>query len=292
MPRSLLAATTAAAAVLLLAACTGSNDSPTANPTPVTIDDPAKATHIVLEARADSDLALLDSAAAYLATRIDAEVTVAESGDALDVRFSGPAGEEAVSLLLEPSDIHLRPVLAMEQVGATSTPDPGSVGTGTSSPTWSGDTAYFLPPESMTAYLATDCTQPLEERAPADSYAVACSADGELRYLLGAESITDTEVASLERSGVTVTTSLGKRSAVEMNELSSHLSELSFPQDQMAILDGPNLLAAPSMMQVLVDAEFSVSFANHAEDEALVFAGALGYQSPLLQLSIAQAYIG
>lgn len=259
----------------------GQQSSASATPSLIS---PADATRFVLVPDATSDRELLDAAAQFLSSRVEADVDVSSAHDAIIVDFGGmPAGEDIADMLTRPSSAQFRPVVASASPETSSSEWPAE---SAAAPSWAGDVDYFATGSLASQFDATDCTALEAADAPAsESGAVACAEDGSAKYLLGSAVLTADDVSAVALEGSAATITFGENGTSVLADVSSRLSGLSSPHNQVALTADAGVEAAPSIASPITAGVIELSFTDEVAAQRLV--GSLIYGTPFMTLSVA-----
>lgn len=279
--------------VLVLAAVTVRDAASTGDvaPTPAASAPapvvPADATRFVLVPDESSDPELLDAAAAFLLTRVGANVVVDPSG-VLVVELDTPPGDGFADALLRPTFAQLRPVVARGG------PAPSSGSTwpdAVDAPSWAGDPSFYAAGDLGARYDRTDCTVPEQifgtDTSDPDPGVVACGSDGSVKYLLGSAPLTDRHLESVSVDGSTVTVTFTTEGASVLADLTAQLAGQPAPRNQVAMVTEGSVSSAPSVASPITGGVIEMDLGD--EEAARQMAGALTFGSPLMRLSLQSA---
>jgi preprotein translocase subunit SecD len=264
-------------------------------------------TQIILSAQtadgSDPTQEQLDQAAAIIRQRVDAsgvgetDITT-EGGRNIVVQIPGVADDATRERIAASAQLELRPVLATTSpatdfVGEDGkstpypTPDATMNATPTAKPTDASDLSWITD-KLKAAFLSYDCTDPKNDpaTAPKDEPLVACSVDGQVKYLLGPTELTGTAITDAQagrdpQSGVwMVQLEMDAKGTKAFADVSQRLYNLKLqqqsPRDQFAfVLDG-KVISAPQMQAVIANGKPSIS-GSFTQETAKTLADQLRY---------------
>lgn len=225
----------------------------------------------------------------------DAQVTV--KGKAIRVTFSAPPDPALVSSLTQPLDLNFRPVL-------TTTADPGPAEpTATSSetshpaePSSPSDTAFYLTAVVQDELARLDCTgNGTASLGAADQPLVACAVDSAAKsagkFALGPVELTGDSLSQVTvgpqtlSNGMTgtnlvVNLTFDANGARLLNNVTSRLTGLFPPQDEMAAVAGGLVVSAPTVQSAIPDGQMQMSFGSDDDDAIYRLGAQLGFGRP------------
>jgi len=250
-------------------------------PTQTPLAPPPNATRYELVPTDTSDATLGAPVAAYLSSRVNATVTVKPDGRTILVVFPHQATDAELAALTANPGVQFRPVVNIADP-APSTPETKD-DVITDSPSWAGDPDYFETTTTLAQFANTNCTTPKPVPTPGvNDAAVECAADGSAKYLLGASVLSSADVAKVSVDGSNVTVTFTDAGSRTLTDLTTRLTSLTMPSNQMAVSADGIVWSAPQVAAPIAGGTAVVNFGDDPTG-AQKFAGAIAFQSHAAQ---------
>lgn len=188
------------------------------------------------------------------------------------VDFPDPPDPALVEHLLDPTVVAFRPVLVVTAPDPTEAPG-GATGPAAGTPTSPSDVEFYATGPVLSALAELDCTDPTAAPyASTEGALVTCDAAGSSKYLLGPVEISGEALAAVEVGEVPTGLGYGEVPGSRLvtirfdgagtdafRDLTTRLTDLAPPLNQLAIVVDDRVVSAPSVQETITAGEVVIS---------------------------------